>query len=62
VPVADELIKMLQELENSPSSDADVSGLLVLFVEELLVSDLGTRENRRIADRSERFESLEESS
>ena len=38
VPVVDELVKMLQELENSPSSDADVSIFSYKMFENLISS------------------------
>jgi hypothetical protein len=55
VPAVDELVKMLQELENSPSSDADVKSLFLIiivacFIRECIHRCLGTRKNCRTAD------------
>ena len=52
---------MLQELENSPSSDADVNISFSSPVDHL-ISLLGSRKNRCSSHRSQRFESFEKSS
>ena len=46
VPVVDDLVKMLQELENSPSSDADVNSFVRKRQKTIVLLCLGSRKNR----------------